>query len=310
MADLLTVILPVFLLIATGYVATRVGGFPVSAVNGLMNFTQRYAFPCLLFRAVSRFDIGQEFHAPLLLTYYAAALSCFFIGLIGARLLGRDAQDSVVIGFSCLFSNTLMMGLPITERAFGVEALQANFAIIAIHAPFCYVVGIVAMETVRARGTGLDPARLARQIGRQVLRNPLVIALILGFIVNLGGIPVPEVIAVVVDMMASAAVPAALFAVGGVLVQYKLEGDWRLIAMICAITLMLHPGLVWVFGTQADLSTSAFRSALLTAAVAPGINTFVFADIYDRAKRTAASSVLITTFVSLLTVWFWLSVLP
>ncbi|WP_163846459.1 AEC family transporter [Pseudooceanicola aestuarii] len=310
MAQLLTVILPVFLLIAAGYVATRTGSFPVSAVGGLMNFTQRFAFPCLLFRAVSGFDISEEFHAPLLLTYYLAATICFALGAVGARLLGRNAQDAVVIGFCCLFSNTLMMGLPITERAFGPDALEANFAIIAMHAPFCYTLGILAMELVRARETGLNAAKLAGQIGRQVLRNPLVIALMAGFVVNLAALPVPEVARVVIDMMATAAVPAALFAVGGVLVQYKLEGDWRLIVMICAITLAVHPALVWIFGSQAGLAPDAFRSALITAAVAPGINAYVFSDIYDRAKRTAASSVLITTSVSLLTIWFWLGLLP
>ena len=49
---------------------------------------------------------------------------------------------------------------------------------------------------------------------------------------------------------------------------------------------------------------------MITAAVAPGINTYVFANIYDRAKRVAASSVLMTTSLSLFTVWFWLSILP
>ena len=65
-----------------------------------------------------------------------------------------------------------------------------------------------------------------------------------------------------------------------------------------------------MFGSYAGLDRDAFRSALITAAVAPGINTYVFANIYDRAKRVAASSVLVTTAAALFTVWFWLSILP
>ncbi len=311
MGSLATVILPVFLLIGAGYAATRFAGFPQSAVDGLMRFTQTYAFPCLLFRAVSGLDIAQEFNAPLLLSYYSAAAICFSLGFLTALyVFKRPAQDSVVIGFCCLFSNTLMLGLPITERAYGVGALEANFAIIAMHAPFCYTLGIAAMEIVRARGTNLRLLGIAHQISRQMIRNPLVIALILGFLVNFAAIPVPEPLLEGIDMMVGASVPAALFAVGGVLVQYKIEGDWRVVLVICIITLLVHPALVWTFGSYANLSTDAFRSALITAAVAPGINTYVFANIYDRAKRVAASAVLVTTSASLFSVWFWLTILP
>ncbi|WP_205965344.1 AEC family transporter [Pseudooceanicola onchidii] len=310
MGSLIVVILPVFLLIGTGYVASRFAGFPQSAVDGLMRFTQTYAFPCLLFRAVSTFDISEQFHAPLLLSYYLAALICFVLGFLAALLIfRRDPEDAVVIGFCCLFSNTLMLGIPITERAFGADALEANFAIIAIHAPFCYSLGIAMMEMVRARGTGFHPLRVGAQIGRQMIRNPLVIALILGFVVNLGGIHIPVPVMDTVSLMVGASVPAALFAVGGVLTQYKIQGDLRVVVVICIITLLVHPALVWTFGSLAALDEAQFRSALITAAVAPGINTYVFANIYDRAKRVAASSVLVTTSASLVTVWFWLSLL-
>lgn len=311
MGTLITVILPIFLLIGAGYAATRFGGFSQVSVDGLMKFTQSFAFPCLLFRAVSTFDIGEQFHAPLLLTYYVAAVICFVLGFLAALyVFRRDPEDAVVIGFCCLFMNSLMLGIPITERAFGTAALEPNFAIIAIHAPFCYTLGISMMEIVRARGSGLNVVKLVSQIGRQMIRNPLVIALILGFIVNLGNIPIPATVTEAINMMVAASVPAALFAVGGVLVQYKIEGDLRVVLVICLITLIIHPALVWIFGSYADLTTGQFRSAIIASAVAPGINTYVFANIYNRAKRVAASAVLMTTALSLFTVWFWLSVLP
>lgn len=311
MGALITVILPVFLVIGAGFVATRFARFPQSGIEGLMQFTQNYAFPCLLFRAVATIDLGDEFHIPLLASYYSAAFICYLLGFFAARyLFRRDVEDSIVIGFCCLFSNTLMLGLPITERAFGADALAANFAIIAVHAPFCYTVGIASMEAARGRGSGLNAFGIAAKIARQMASNPLVIALTLGFVVNLGQVQIPEPLMGAVNMMVAASIPAALFAVGGVLEQYKIEGDFRVVLVICGITLLIHPALVWVFGGIAGLSTDQFRSALITAAVAPGINTYVFASIYGRAKRVAASAVLMTTVSALITVWFWLSVLP
>ena len=312
MQSLITVILPVFLLIGAGWVATRGGLTSAAMSEALTSFAQKVAFPCLLYRAVLSLDIAHEFNAPLLLSYYASATSCFFIGMFGGRLLfRREWEDCVVIGFCCLFSNTLMLALPITERAYGAEALPSNFAIIGIHAPFCYTLGIVAMEIVKAAHSGgLRPVALARQIIRQVVTNPLVVALALGFAVNLGGLTTPAPVYAAVEMLANASVPIGLFAVGGVLTQYRLEGDARVVGMVCAITLLLQPALMWLYGRAAHLPDDAFRSAVLTAAVAPGVNTYIFANIYGRARRVAASSVLMTTAGCILTVWFWLSMLP
>ncbi|MEJ6815218.1 MAG: AEC family transporter, partial [Octadecabacter sp.] len=72
----------------------------------------------------------------------------------------------------------------------------------------------------------------------------------------------------------------------------------------------LHPALVWTMGQTFDLSQDAFRSAVVTASVAPGINAYVFTNMYGAAKRVAASSVLIGTALSTLTTTLWLSVLP
>ncbi len=83
----------------------------------------------------------------------------------------------------------------------------------------------------------------------------------------------------------------------------------KAIAMVCVIALVLHPALVWGFGSALDLPDDIFRSGVLTAAMAPGFNAYIFADMYGRARRVAASSVLIATVSSILTVWVWLSFL-
>ena len=187
MTALLDVILPVFLVLGFGYVAVWRGLFSNEGVEGLMKFTQNFAIPCLLFRAISTLDLGQDFNPALLGSFYAGATLCFLLGLFGARyLFGRAWEDSVAIGFCCLFSNSLLLGLPITERAYGDDALAANYAIIAIHAPFCYLLGIGVMEAVKNRGGGMG-ATFAR-IGRSLASNALVIGITLGFAVNLTGL--------------------------------------------------------------------------------------------------------------------------
>lgn len=308
MQTLLDVILPVFLVIGFGYVAVWRRLFPVEGIDGVMRFTQNFAIPCLLFQAIAKLDLNSSFDPALLGSYYAGASICFFLGLFGARaLFHREWEDCVAIGFCCLFSNSVLLGLPITERAYGADALTGNFAITAIHSPFCYGLGITVMEIARNRGG--STLTMVRAITRAMFRNALVLAIGLGFIVNISGLSVPTVVDDALTLIARAALPAALFALGGVLVQYRPEGDSRVIAMICAITLLLHPALFWLFGSAQNVPTDGFRSGVLTAAMAPGFNTYIFANMYGRAKRVAASSVLIATGLSVITIWVWLILL-
>jgi len=110
--------------------------------------------------------------------------------------------------------------------------------------------------------------------------------------------------------MTRAALPAALFGLGGVLYRYRPEGDMRTILFVVAVSLLLHPIIVWFLGRGVGLNVYEVRSAILTSAMAPGINAYVFANMYGRARRVAASSVLLATAISVLTVWAWLAVLP
>ena len=279
----------------------------------LMRFAQNFAVPCLLFRSIAHAGPGRLSSTPrLFAAFYIGAFAAFGAGFLGARLIfRRPLTDAVAIGFACYFSNSLLLGLPITERAYGPDALAGNFAIISIHSPLLYGFGITLMELIRSHGLGHSPGRLARQVLRAVFSNPLVLGITAGFVVNLTGLPQPVAAMAAVDMMARAAIPAALFGLGGALVRYRPEGDLRTIAMVCAISLVLHPGITWALGRYPlGLSTDQLRSAVLTAAMAPGVNAYLFADLYGVGKRVAASAVLLATAASIVTIWFWLQILP
>ncbi len=308
-AQILYVVLPVFLVIGGGYAASRSGVFSSSAVDGLMVFTQSFAIPCLLFRALVDLDLGAVFDPQLLLSFYTGALVAFALGVLGARrLFRRRPGEAVAIGFGALFSNSVLLGLPIMERAYGPEALAPTFAIISVHAPFCYLVGITLMELVRADGRGFVDT--ARAIGRALFRNALMIGLLLGFAANVTDIPIPGPVRAGLDMMADAALPAALFGLGGVLTRYAIRASLAEAAMIAALSLVVHPAITWGLAQGLfALPQSFVRSAVMTAAMAPGVNSYVFASLYGRGQAQAASAILIATAASVLTASAWLAIL-
>ena len=312
MQALIDVILPVFLVIGAGYLATQRKLLSETAIDGLMSFAQGIAVPCLLFQGVARLDLANDVALAPFLSFYIGALVCFAVGGLGARyIFHRPGPDCVAIGFACLFSNTLLLGLPITERAYGPDALTTNYAIIALHSPLMYAFGITAMEIVRSRGQGLAVLGILRQIGGGLVTNPLIIGITAGFAVNLAGISVPVVLSDAIGMVSSAGIPAALFGLGGVLYRYRPDGDLRIVAMVTVLSLILHPAITWALGTGPyGLGVAELRSATVTAAMPPGVNAYLFANMYGVGKRVAATSILIATAFAILTGWFWLHILP
>ena len=306
MSALLEVVAPVFLVILAGAGAARAALLPETAIDALARFAQSVAIPCLLFRAVSTIDLGASFDPALLLSFYAPAILCFALGALGARaLFRRDMEDAIAIGFCCLFSNSVLLGLPITERAFGPDALGPNYAIVALHAPVCYALGIGAMEVARA-GLG---AGAMRRIARRSFGNALILGIGAGLLVNATGLAVPAVIGEAADLLGRAGLPTALFALGGVLARYRPAGDLRVAGMVAGLSLLVHPALTWASGLAANLAEGPFRSAVVTASMAPGVNAYLFAALYGRATRVAAASVLICTILSVITASAWLSLL-
>lgn len=310
MGNLIQVILPVFLVIGFGYGAAWKGLFTEIAVDGLMRFATHFAIPCLLFLAISTIDLASDFNAPLLASFYIGAFSAYGLGYLGARyLFSRTVQDSISIGFCALFSNTVLLGLPIVERAFGPDVLSGAYAIVSVHALVIYGCGVTMMEMARARKSG-SRKRLVAKISGAMSTNPILIGILLGFLVNIGNIHLPDAMLAAIATMSSAALPAALFALGGVLVRYRPEGDRNTIVWVTAVSLIAHPAITfslakWVF----MLDQAQLRAAVLTAAMAPGINAYLFATMYGTAMRVAASTVLVATALSVVSIWVWLAIL-
>ncbi len=307
--SLFYIIAPVFLMLASGFFAARTGLMSRDAIDGLMRFTQGFAIPCLLFNAVMTLDLGGTFEPRLLVAFYAGSILCFVLAIILARVVfQRRPGEAVVIGFGALFSNSVLLGLPITERAFGIEALSANYVIIAIHAPVCYLLGVLVMEFSRKDGKSL--VNTLQDTFRSLAKNPLMIGIALGFVVNLSGYRLWQPVQAWLDMAASAALPVALFGLGAVLTRYQVSKQIKEPMTVVALSLLVHPTITWFLCTQVfELSIEFTRSAVVTAAMAPGINAYLFAYMYQRAEDVAANAVLIGTGLTVFTASAWLLVL-
>ena len=309
MLQILQIVLPVFLVIGVGYLAAYLKVFSTEQSGALMRFATQVAIPCLLFLAISRLDLQAEFKFSVLAPFFIGALVSFVLTSLGAWFFfGHKPGYRIAIGFAGMFSNLVLIGLSIVELAFGAEALKPAFAIVALHAPFCYVIGITAMEISRADGVGLIAT--LRAVLKQIFSNAITVGLLLGITANLLSLTPPAAVITALELVARAALPVALFALGAVLVKYKISTSLGEISMISVNMLILHPVIAYVLGRFVfGLNDDLLKVVVLMAAMPPGMNAYAFADLYDRAKGIAASSVLVATALSVLSISIWLVLL-
>ena len=302
------IIAPVAIVILFGYLAVKLKFFPKEGVPYITKFVHSFSVPLLLFNAVRQIDFAEQYDPKILAGYFLPLLLVFAIGIFSARKFGKGPQASVVLAFCAIFANSVYIGLPVSERAFGADSLMTNFIILSVHAPFCYVLGAISIQI--ARPEAIKWSSIARNIGADLVRNPLIIGTFLGATVNLLGVEFPVVLDDAITMLARAALPVALFGLGGVLTGLKVKGEVLPIATIVTLRMALHPTLVLLFTLYVfQLDLNIVKSMVLIAAIPTGTNGFIFAALYKREEELAASIVFVATLLSLFTLPIWLLII-
>lgn len=310
MLDLLNVIIPVFGIMAFGYLAVRFRLYPADGVKGLVAFVNNFATPCLLCEAMLTSDFNSTFNPAIIVPFYVGALFSMLCGsLIARRAFKLRPGESVSSGFSAMFTNTVLIGIPVIQRAYGQGAMPTVFSIIAFHAPTLITLGMLSMELVRRDGAPIGKA-LVTALQRMV-QNPLLWGVLLGVIGNRLGVKLPEPGTAFLTMMSAAVLPVSLFGLGGALNEYRISESWLQASVNSVFKLMIHPTIAYVLMVPVlHVPVEMARYAVLLAAMPAGINVYVFATYYDRAVNVAANVVLISTIASVATITFWLWVLP
>ena len=309
MFDIINVIIPVFAILGVGYLAVRFRLYPAEGVKGLVAFVNNFATPCLLANAMLTSDFHATFNPKIILPFYVGALFSLLCGaLIARNLFKARPGESVSSGFSAMFTNTVLIGIPVVQRAYGSDALPTVFSIIAFHAPALITLGMLVMELVRRDGAPLHRSLVVA--ATRVVQNPLLWGVALGVAGNLAGIKLPEAGTAFLTMMSAAVLPVALFGLGGALNEYRLSDSWLQATVMSTFKLIVQPAIayalmVWVLHVPMEYA----RYGILLAAMPAGINVYVFATYYDRAVNVATNVVLISTVASIFTITAWLYIL-
>lgn len=312
MDALLNVAFPVFAIVLAGYGGARFGLLGEAAAAALNRFVYYFALPSLLFVFTARAPVATVLNWPFIFTIIGSTAATAVVAVLVKRLFLRreTATETTMFGLAAIFANTGYMGVPLFATAFGPEGTLP--AIVATMLGTIISLG-GAMGALDA--TAAPDGSFVSTVGRiagGLVRNPLIVAPVLGLLVSLAGWPLPAPIGNFLDLLAAAAGPAALFALGLSLHGRPLDGDMAEIAWATVLKLVVHPAAAWLLAVHVfALEPFWANAAVLLMALPTGALVFVVAQQYGVYVRRASTTIVVATAGSVVTVsvlLIWLGV--
>lgn len=272
-------------------------------VRSLVVFVFSFAMPAFIFRMMSDADISAMKDWSVILAYFSAQLPIFLGGLLmGAWLFRQSMAEMTIQAFGSSFSNGVVLGLPLVlglygERA-GVPALLIITLDILVFSLITVLMEIATIDTDSMAGKGIT--NYLGKLGRAMLLNPLIIAMVLGILAAVSGISLPASAESTLSFLGQAGPPAGLFALGATLGQQRSSGQIGPVAGMISMKLVLHPLLASILLLLLfDLDPITAKVVLLFAACPVGANVYVFAAHYKTSAETSAAVILLSTAISL-----------
>ena len=285
--QLLTIIAPVAIAVAIGFVWRRKGHeFDIRLVSSLVT---NIGTPCLVFSTLANVQISEEtFFRMALATLMTMVAFCVISGVL-FRLTGVSIKTFLP---SMVFANTGNVGLPLSFFAFGAEGLALAISYFTVHLVLLFTVG----EIVSAGSFSF----------RRLLRQPVIFAIPAGLIVLVGDFHLPIWIVNTATLLGDLTIPLMLITLGISLADLKVAGFRRSLLLS-----MLRLGMGFAVGLlTAELFglEGAERGILIIQSTMPvAVFNYLFAVKHDNAPEDVAGVIVLSTVIAfaLLPVLLW-----
>ena len=291
-------VLPVVGRVGCGYLAGRFRIVTQASSAALNQFVYAFALPAMLFVAVYRGSLDEILSGAFLLAVVAATLGTAAVGFFISSLSGAPPAESTMRGLNASFANTGYLGIPLVTVAYGeAAALPAALATVATNF-VSFALAIVCLELfVNPR-----PGALRRAL-RGVIMSPLIwpIALAIALVALEVKIPLP--LERLATLLAAAAGPCALFAIGLFVSQLSIRAGAVASWQTCVLKLVLHPLLMALLVLVVlNIDPLWAKIAVVGAALPLGATAFVLAQRYRLLEAETSTGAVLSTAASLLTV--------
>jgi len=301
MALLFDIVIPVFLLVALGWLCRKTGLLKEGSAQALNQYVFYIAVPALMFLSTAKVDIDTVLHWGFILAYIGGSvIAVAFAFLAWRRMNMQSPLDWTVVALNAAWANTVYMGVPIFYFMFG-ERGALPVVISTLVSNLLFILVLAFMSELQNSSGGIIQ-KLRSLLMQALLKNPVMMAPLLGMVVSVIGFDIPVALLTPLEMLAPSAAPVALFALGISLYGLQVKGAGFELGWISLVKLVVHPlavyGIaVWVL----QLEPFWAASAVLLAALPTGAMVFVLAQQYRTRVTLSSATIMVTTLGSIVT---------
>ncbi|HYD80373.1 MAG TPA: AEC family transporter [Paucimonas sp.] len=283
---ILGIILPVFIIIALGYVFARVRGekakTDMSAVNRV---SMEVLCPLLVFTALASKDFDVAHNGVLILAGVLISLGSGLLAWPVARMFGYDARSFVP---PMMYNNCGNMGLPLAVLAFGANALSSAVALFMACNLVYFSVGIKIIEAGRGQHTPFW----------KFLASPMMLSMLAGMLCALLHIGLPGPLFQALKMLGDACIPIMLFALGVRMTDVSLK-SWHIGAAGAIVCPVAGLASAWLLDQALPLTAVQRGQMYLFASLPPAVFCFMIAELYKQEPDKVAAIVLLGNLAAL-----------
>ena len=299
--------LPLFILILLGFLAVKLGRWQKTVTDSLTKFTFYIAFPIMLFQIMSHFSEQSEIDIKLLLVFFGGSFIVFAFGcLIASKIFKLNGSQSTLFAMGGIYTNTVFVGIPIIKMLLGDQAIPIVAIIVIFNALILWTLATVSIEFVQM---GKLSGRSFIKALKNVSKNPIIIGIFTGIVVNYIGLPIPNFINQSTKMVSDMTAPLSLIVLGMGLAEYKIRDQFLITGSICLLKLAILPIVTYIVGKLLGLPTLELQVVVLLSSVSIAINCYMMARQFEVLQGPIASSLLISTALSSVTTPLILSIM-
>jgi malonate transporter len=283
---------PLYGLVAAGYLVACLPWWRPDWSHRISGVVFAIALPAMLFQMMSHQSSLPDAHGGVLVAYFGSCLMVFLIGrAVAAWLFRFDGTSQSVFGLGGVFSNIVLTGLPIARFALGASAVPVVALLLVFNALILWTLVSVSVEW--SRHGSFSPAGLAKTAW-SVLRNPIIVAIVVGSAVGRLGLRLPAMLDSTLLAVGNVAAPAALLAMGMGLAAFPIKQQWASSLTICALKLLVQPLVVWALAIALALPAVELRAVVLVASMAVGVNVYLMSVQFRAIQGTIASGIVLS----------------
>ena len=299
------VIAPLFFLMVIGYVLvhhTKLADKELCSKANALVF--KVFLPCMLFKNIYQSDIKTQMQGELCLFAAGSLLVLFLLlCLVVPKVVKQENQQGVVIQ-GIFRSNYVIFGVAIVEKMYGPENTVTAAILSAILVPMYNFLAVIALSVF-----GEKRERDWKKVIGNIVKNPLIIAAVLGIVFSYVGIQLPQAVETTIGDLAKLATPIAFLILGGDFDFSKVRGNLKIAWGVIFVKMIVLPLLAIPIVIGMGYRDADLLSALLAYQTPVAVSSYIMAQQAGADEQLAGQLVVFSSALSIVTLFVTIFIL-